>query len=286
MKMDYANQDALVTTRWVADHLGSGIKLVEVDEDTDAYAWGHVPGAIALNWRTEMQDQVRRDLVDQLGFARLMGSRGISEEDTVVFYGGNNNWFAAYAYWLAKLYNHNDVRLMDGGRKKWELEDLELVDDVPSTTEVIYRAKSPDNSLRAFRDDVIVAVGKLPMVDVRSTDEFIGRIAAPPHLPHEQGQRKGHIPGAKSVPWSKAANEDGSFKSAEELKALYLGEAGLLPTDQTITYCRIGERSSHTWFVLRELLGFGHVRNYDGSWTEYGSLVGVPIERSYWDEDE
>ena len=284
--VEQPGSSAMVTTQWVADHLDSPIKVIEVDEDTEAYTWGHVPGAIALNWRTELQDQVRRDVVDQAGFSRLLGAKGVSEDDTIVLYGGNNNWFAAYAYWLAKLYGHKDVRLMDGGRKKWELEDLQLVPEVIPTTAATYRAKSPDNRIRAFRDEVIGAVGTLPMVDVRSTDEFIGRLAAPPHLPDEQGQKKGHIPGAKNVPWSKAANEDGSFKTVDELKALYLGEAALTQDKETITYCRIGERSSHTWFVLHELLGFDNVKNYDGSWTEYGSLVNVPIERTYWEEDE
>ncbi|HEV3230892.1 MAG TPA: sulfurtransferase [Candidatus Dormibacteraeota bacterium] len=275
----------MVPTQWVADNLGQGIRVVEVDEDTEAYAWGHIPGAIALNWRTEMQDQVRRDLIDRAGFERLLGGKGITENDSVVLYGGNNNWFAAYAYWLFKLYGHRDVRLMDGGRKKWELEDRQLVGDATPISATTYTAHDPDHGIRAYRDEVIAGAGQVPMVDVRSSDEFIGRLAAPLHLPNEQGQRKGHIPGARNVPWSKAANEDGTFKSIEELGALYRGEAGLDDATETITYCRIGERSSHTWFVLRELLGFQRVKNYDGSWTEYGSLVGVPIERSYMEED-
>ncbi|MEA2683237.1 MAG: thiosulfate/3-mercaptopyruvate sulfurtransferase [Chloroflexota bacterium] len=282
---EFANQQALVTTDWIAGQLDQGIKLVEVDEDTEAYASGHIRGAVMLNWVTDMQDQTERQLVDKKGFEELLGSRGISENDTVVLYGGNNNWFAAYAYWLFKLYGHADVRLMDGGRKKWELEDRELLTGAPPVAPATYRAQGPDTSIRAHRDEVIAAVRRLPMVDVRSTDEFIGRIAAPPHLPHETGQRKGHIPGATSIPWSRAANDDGSFKSADELAAIYMGECGLSADKETVTYCRIGERSSHTWFVLRELLGFPSVKNYDGSWTEYGSLVGVPIERTYWEDE-
>jgi thiosulfate/3-mercaptopyruvate sulfurtransferase len=282
---EYAKPEALATTDWVADNLGGAIKLIEVDEDTEAYDSGHIAGAVALNWMTEMQDQVRRELADKQTFEQLLGARGISDQDTVVLYGGNNNWFAAYAYWLFKVYGHRDVRLMDGGRKKWELEDRPFVSDRPAASAVSYSAKEPDLTIRAFRDEVLAGVGRTPMVDVRSTDEFIGRIAAPPHLPHEQGQRKGHIPGAKSVPWSKAANDDGSFKTVVELEDLYLKEAALSKDTATMTYCRIGERSSHTWFVLRELLGFPEVKNYDGSWTEYGSLVGAPIEREYFIED-
>jgi thiosulfate/3-mercaptopyruvate sulfurtransferase len=282
----YANEDAMVGTDWVKSHLGNGVKIVEVDEDTEAYGWGHIPGAISLNWLTELQDQVRRDLVDRAGFERLLGAKGITETDTVVLYGGNNNWFAAYAYWMFKLYGHRDVRLMNGGRKKWELEELPMVTDVPTATPAKYSANEADSAIRAMRDEVVAAVGKVPMVDVRSSDEYVGRLAAPPHLPNEQGQRKGHIPGATNIPWSKAANEDGTFKDLAELRALYVDEAGLTADSPTITYCRIGERSSHTWFVLRELLGFGGVKNYDGSWTEYGSLVGVPIQRDYWGEEE
>jgi thiosulfate/3-mercaptopyruvate sulfurtransferase len=281
----YANPDALVSTDWLSEHLGGEVKVVEVDEDTEAYNWGHIPGAVAMNWKTELQDQVRRDLVDRARFERLMSGKGISEGDTVVLYGGSNNWFAAYAYWLFKVYGHRDVKLMNGGRKKWELEDRQLIEEVPAVTPSSYSVKETDESIRVMRERVIGGVGKVPMVDVRSSDEFTGRVAAPPHLPGEQGQRKGHIPGARNVPWSQAANEDGTFKSLDELRELYIGKAGLEPAQETIAYCRIGERSSHTWFVLRELLGFQNVRNYDGSWTEYGSLVGVPIERDYWDED-
>ena len=282
---DKAGSRALVSTEWVADNLDKGIKVIEVDEDTEAYGWGHVPGAIALNWQTDMQDRVRRDLVDKAGFEALLGGKGVSDQDEVVLYGGNNNWFAAYAYWLFKLYGHDRVRLMDGGRKKWELEDREMTAEAPAVTAASYTAKDANPDIRALRAEVIAGVGQRPMVDVRSSDEFIGRLAAPPHLPHEQGQKKGHIPGARNVPWSKAAHDDGSFKSVEELKELYLGEAGLSPQEPTITYCRIGERSSHTWFVLKEILGFDDVKNYDGSWTEYGSMVGVPIERTYWEDE-
>ena len=281
----FANPDVLVSTDWVAANLTGDVKVIEVDEDTEAYVSGHIPGAVALNWVTELQDQVRRELIDREGFARLLGSRGVAESDAVVLYGGNNNWFAAYAYWLFKLYGHANLKLMDGGRKKWELEDRPLVTTTNAVAATTYRVGAQDDSLRAHRDEVIAAVGRVAMVDVRSSDEYVGRIAAPPHLPGEQGQRKGHIPGAASVPWSKAANDDGSFKTADELAAIYMGDAGLAPDREVITYCRIGERSSHTWFVLRELLGFARVKNYDGSWTEYGSLVGIPIERTYWDED-
>jgi thiosulfate/3-mercaptopyruvate sulfurtransferase len=268
---------SLVTTDWVASQLGGGLKLIEVDEDTEAYGWGHIPGAIALSWLTDLQEPVARNIVDQAGFEALMGSRGVTETDQVILYGGNNNWFAAYAYWLFKLYGHPDVKLMDGGRKKWELEQREITADVPEVTPTRYSAKPADTSIRALRDEVLSAIGKVSMIDVRSSPEYAGLIAAPPHLPHEQAQRKGHIPEAKNVPWSKAANEDGSFRSRDELLRLYTEEGGLTPQRPVIAYCRIGERSAHTWFVLREILGFEAVKNYDGSWTEYGSLVGVPI---------
>jgi thiosulfate/3-mercaptopyruvate sulfurtransferase len=273
--------EPVVTTEWLADNLGGAIKVVEVDEDTEAYSWGHIAGATALNWQTEMQDQVRRELVSRAGFELLMGARGIGPEDTVILYGGNNNWFAAYAYWLFKLYGHRDVRLLDGGRKKWELEERPLTSDVPNVEPRRYEAQEPDPRIRAFRQEVIESVGAKPMIDVRSPDEFTGKIAAPPHLPQEQAQRRGHIPGAHNVPWSRAAREDGSFRSADELRELYLQGASLQQDQETIVYCRIGERAAHTWFVLHELLGFPSVKNYDGSWTEYGSLVGVPVERDH-----
>jgi thiosulfate/3-mercaptopyruvate sulfurtransferase len=282
---EYANPDALVSTDWVAEHLGDGsFKLIEVDEDTDAYERGHIPTAQSLHWRNELQDPVVRNFIDKTHFEKLLGGKGVGNEDLVVLYGGNNNWFSAYAYWYFKVYGHNNVKLMNGGRKKWELEGRELTADKPAVTAATYAAKEADLSIRALRDEVISKVGVAPMVDVRSPDEFIGKLAAPAHLPQEQAQKKGHIPGAKNVPWSKSANEDGTFKSLEDLKALYQEEQGLEPQDETIAYCRIGERSSHTWFVLKELLGFPKVKNYDGSWTEYGSLVGVPIELEYKEE--
>ena len=221
---------------------------------------------------------MRRDFVDKAGFEALLSDRGIASDDTVILYGGNNNWFAAYAYWYFKLYGHDKVKLLDGGRKKWELESRELVTDVPRREKTSYHAKEQDESIRAFRDEVVTSIGNKNLVDVRSPDEFAGRLLAPAHLPQEQAQRGGHIPTAKNVPWSKAAEEDGTFKSDEALRALYGGEAGLDFSRDTIAYCRIGERSAHTWFVLHELLGQPNVKNYDGSWTEYGSLVGVPIE--------
>src|SRR5215475_13071664 len=269
---------ALVTAQWVEDHLDDpNVVLIEVDEDTSSYDKGHIKGAIKLDWTTDLQDQVRRDFVNKQQFEALLSGRGVSNDDTVVLYGGNNNWFAAYAYWYFKLYGHDDVKLLDGGRKKWELDGRALVTDVPNRSATSYTAKAPDNSIRAFRDEVIDAISKKNLVDVRSPDEFSGKILAPAHLPQEQSQRPGHIPGAINVPWSKAANEDGTFKSDEDLAKLY-AEAGLDGQKETIAYCRIGERSSHTWFVLQELLGHKNVKNYDGSWTEYGSLVGAPIE--------
>ena len=274
-----SREDVLVSADWAEQHLGQpGIVVVEVDEDTAAYDKGHIPGAVKLDWKTELQDPVRRDFVDRQQFEKLLSGKGISSDDTVVLYGGNNNWFAAYAYWYFKLYGHPDVRLLDGGRKKWELDSRELTEDVPKRPQTQYTAAEQDKSIRAFRDEVIAAIGQQNLVDVRSPDEFAGRLFAPAHLPQETSQRAGHIPTAINVPWSKAANEDGTFKSDDELRKLYT-EAGVDESRDTIAYCRIGERSSHTWFVLHELLGQPRVKNYDGSWTEYGSLVGVPIER-------
>jgi thiosulfate/3-mercaptopyruvate sulfurtransferase len=274
-----SRSDVLVDAEWVEAH-GSdpGVVLVEVDEDTSAYDKGHLRGAVKIDWKKDLQDPVRRDFVDRDGFGALLSARGISNDDTVVLYGGNNNWFAAYAYWYFKLYGHQDVKLLDGGRKKWELESRELVTDVPKRDATSYTAKEQDSSIRAFRDEVVSAIGQDNLVDVRSPDEFAGRLLAPAHLPQEAAQRGGHIPTAKNVPWSKAAEEDGSFKSDDALRALYGDEAGVDFGKDTIAYCRIGERSAHTWFVLHELLGQANVKNYDGSWTEYGSLVGVPIE--------
>ncbi len=273
-----ARSDVLVTTDWAESNLDApNTVFVEVDEDTSAYEGGHIAGAVRLDWKTELQDQVKRDFVDAQQFSKLLSDKGISNDDTVILYGGNNNWFAAYAYWYFKLYGHEDVKLLDGGRKKWELDGRPLVKDVPERASTSYSAKAPDNTIRAFRDEVIAAINNKNLVDVRSPDEFSGKILAPAHLPQEQSQRPGHIPGAINVPWSKAANEDGTFKSDDDLAKLY-AEAGLDGQKETIAYCRIGERSSHTWFVLQELLGHQNVKNYDGSWTEYGSLVGAPIE--------
>ena len=274
-----SRSDVLVDADWAEAHIGApGVVIVEVDEDTSAYDKGHIPTAIKLDWKKDLQDPVRRDFVDKTGFEVLLSERGISNDDTVLLYGGNNNWFAAYAYWYFRLYGHNKVLLLDGGRKKWELDSRELSTDVAERPRTGYTAKEQDSSLRALRDEVIAAIGKRNLVDVRSPDEFTGRLLAPAHLPQEQAQRGGHIPTARNVPWSKAANEDGTFRSDDELRALYQNEAGLDFGKDTIAYCRIGERSAHTWFVLHELLDQPNVKNYDGSWTEYGSLVGVPIE--------
>jgi thiosulfate/3-mercaptopyruvate sulfurtransferase len=267
----------LVTADWVAEHLDDdSVVLIEVDEDTSAYDKGHIAGAIKLDWKQDLQDQVRRDFVNQEQFSALLSSRGVSNDDTVVLYGGNNNWFAAYAYWYFKLYGHGDVRLLDGGRKKWELDSRELTDDEVTREPTSYTASAPDLTIRAFRGEVEDAIGAKNLVDVRSPDEYAGRLLAPAHLPQEQAQRGGHIPTASNVPWSKAANDDGTFKSAEELQQLY-ADAGVDFGKDTIAYCRIGERSAHTWFVLHEILGQQNVKNYDGSWTEWGSLVGVPV---------
>ncbi len=274
-----SRSDVLVDAGWVQDHLDDpDIVLVEVDEDTTAYDKGHINGAIKLDWRKDLQDAVRRDFVDKAGFERLMSGRGISNDDTIILYGGNNNWFAAYAYWYFKIYGHDKVKLLDGGRKKWELDSRDMVSNAPSRPATSYHAKEQDRSIRAFRDEVLAAIGNLNLVDVRSPDEFAGRLLAPAHLPQEQAQRGGHVPTAQNVPWAKAAEEDGTFKSDQALAQLYRDEAGLDFGEDTIAYCRIGERSAHTWFVLHELLDQPNVKNYDGSWTEYGSLVGVPIE--------
>ncbi|EID54517.1 sulfurtransferase [Saccharomonospora xinjiangensis] len=273
-----SREDVLVTADWAEENLDTpGIVFVEVDEDTTAYDGGHIPGAVKIDWRDELQDPVRRDFVDRKGFEELMSAKGIANDDLVILYGGNNNWFAAYAYWYFRLYGHEAVKLLDGGRKKWELDGRALSADEVRRARTDYTAKEQDHSLRAFRDEVVQAIGTKNLVDVRSPDEFSGKLLAPAHLPQEAAQRGGHIPSAINVPWSKAANEDGTFKSAEELEQLYK-EAGLDTSKPTIAYCRIGERSSHTWFALHELIGLSDVKNYDGSWTEYGSLVGVPVE--------
>jgi thiosulfate/3-mercaptopyruvate sulfurtransferase len=272
-----SRESALVTADWAEQNIETpGVVFVEVDEDTTAYDGGHIPGAVKIDWTKDLQDPVRRDFVNQDQFSALLSERGVRNDDTVVLYGGNNNWFAAYAYWYFKLYGHEQVKLLDGGRKKWELDARPYSKDVPVREATTYQASAPDLSIRAFRDEVVQAIGVKNLVDVRSPDEFAGRLLAPAHLPQEQSQRAGHIPTAINVPWSKAANEDGTFKSDDELAKIY-GEAGLDGSKDTIAYCRIGERSSHTWFVLKELLGQQNVKNYDGSWTEYGSLIGVPI---------
>lgn len=273
-----SRETALVTADWVAENINNPhVAIVEVDEDTTLYAQGHIENAITFNWREDLQDGLRRDIISKEGFEALLSKSGIANDTTVVLYGGNNNWFAAYAYWYFKLYGHQDVRLLDGGRKRWELDARPFVTATPTRTATRYVAKDQDLSLRAFRDEVVAAIGVKNIVDVRSPAEFSGELAAPAHLPQEGGQVKGHVPSAKNIPWSKAANEDGTFKSQDELKDIYTS-AGVDLAKDTIAYCRIGERSAFSWFVLHELLDVKNVKNYDGSWTEYGSLVGVPVE--------
>ena len=273
-----SREEVLVTTQWAEENLDTpGVVFAEVDEDTTAYDGGHIRGAVEFDWRKDLQDGVRRDFVSKEGFEKLLSAKGISNEDQVVLYGGNNNWFAAYAYWYFKLYGHENVQLLDGGRKKWELDGRELNSDEVKRAETDYKAQDQDLSLRAFRDEVVQSIGSKNFVDVRSPDEFSGKLLAPAHLPQEQSQVPGHIPGALNVPWAKVANEDGTFKTEEEIKELYTDE-GIDESKATIAYCRIGERSSIAWFALHELLGYPDVKNYDGSWTEYGSLVGVPVE--------
>jgi thiosulfate/3-mercaptopyruvate sulfurtransferase len=272
--------DVLVSTEWVAAHRSDpNVRVVEVDVDTAAYDQGHVPGATGWNWTTELCDTLVRDIVPKAKLEKLLGASGITPETTIVLYGDNNNWFAAWAFWQLKVYGHRDVRIMDGGRKKWLAEGRDLDTGRPSAKATTYSAKEADVSIRAFLPEVQRALGRTDsaMVDVRSPQEFTGEILAPPGLP-ETCQRGGHIPGAKSIPWGKACNEDGTFKSREELTALYGGQ-GITPDKNVIAYCRIGERSSHTWFVLKHLLGYPNVKNYDGSWTEWGNLVGAPVER-------
>ena len=276
----YAHPEALVETQWVAEHLNDdGVRIVEVDVDTYSYGQGHIPGAVGWNWQTQLCDTLRRDVIPKDAFEALMRDAGIANDTTVILYGDNNNWFAAWAFWQLKLYGHGDVRLMNGGRRKWLAEGRDLSTDAPTHEPTAYEASDADNSLRAFLPDVQEAVkaGGVGMVDVRSPAEFSGEILAPPGLP-ETCQRGGHVPGASNIPWGKACNEDGTFKSAEELKALYEG-AGIDTDKPVIAYCRIGERSSHSWFALKYLLGMSDVKNYDGSWTEWGNLVGAPVER-------
>jgi thiosulfate/3-mercaptopyruvate sulfurtransferase len=276
----YANPDALVETDWLAEHLEDpSIRIIEVDEDTSAYEKGHIPGAVGWNWFVDLHDPLRREYVDQAGLSLVLGNAGVGPGTTVVLYGGNNNWFAAYGYWLLRHLGFDQVRLLNGGRKAWELEGRELVTEEPELEPTGLRVSGPvRGELRALRDEVLGKLGKIQLVDVRSPEEYRGESLAPPHLPQEQAQVPGHIPGARNIPWSKAAAEDGRFRTAPELEALYQGE-GIVPDRGVIAYCRIGERSAHTWFVLHELLGYPIVANYDGSWTEYGSLVGVPVER-------
>ncbi len=277
---NYAHPEVLASTEWVAAHADDpNVRVVEVDVDTAAYNEGHVPGAIAWAWNTQLSDQVRRDILSKEQFEQLMSQSGIGNDTTVVLYGDNNNWFAAWALWQAKIYGHKDVRIMNGGRKKWLSEGREVTKEVPKPSKANYRAAQPDLSLRAFLPQVQQAVKQnaAALVDVRSPQEFTGEILAPPGLP-ETCQRGGHIPGARSIPWGKACNDDGTFKTADELKLLYASE-GVDGSRPVIAYCRIGERSSHSWFVLKYLLGYRDVTNYDGSWTEWGNLVGAPIER-------
>ena len=283
MMHDYAHPEVLVSTEWVAAHLDDpNVRIVESDEDVLLYETGHIPGAVKLDWHTEQQDPLRRDFIDRAGFEQLMASKGISNDTTVVFYGDKNNWYATYTFWLFTLYGHQDCRVMNGGRAKWEAEGRPLVREVPSYPTTQYTAKEPDLSIRAFRDEVLREYvhpsGGKALVDVRSPQEYKGELLAMVGYEQEGAQRAGHIPGARNIPWAKAANADGTFKSPQELRALYADE-GVTPDKDVVAYCRIGERSSHTWFVLTRLLGYPNVKNYDGSWTEWGSLVGVPIAK-------
>ncbi len=278
---EYAHPESLVSTEWVAEHGGdANVRLIEVDVDTAAYEQGHIAGAVGWNWQSQLQQSVRRDLLSKEEMEGLLGGSGVSNDATVVVYGDNNNWFAAWAFWQIRYYGHTNVKLMNGGRAKWEAEGRPMTTDVPSYAATNFTAKDPDESIRAYRDQVLAAVsaGSTALVDVRSPAEFSGELLAPPNLPQEGSQRGGHIPGAANIPWGQAANEDGTFKSADELAELYGGK-GVDGSRDTIAYCRIGERSSHTWFVLTQLLGYENVRNYDGSWTEWGSIVGAPIEK-------
>lgn len=276
----YAHPERLVTTDWLAAHFeDDGLVVLECNEDVLLYDTGHIPGALKLDWHTDLNDPLTRDYVDGERFAEVMGARGIGRDTTVVIYGDKSNWWAAYALWVMSLFGHEDVRLLDGGRATWVAEGRELTTDVPEVTPTTYPVVERDDSqIRAFKDDVLAHLGQ-PMVDVRSPGEYSGELLHMPDYPQEGAMRGGHIPGARSVPWARAAHEDGTFKRREELEAIYLQEQGLSADDEVVAYCRIGERSSHTWFVLTHLLGFENVRNYDGSWTEWGNTVGVPVER-------
>ena len=274
---EYANPSALVSTQWVAEHLNDpNVRLIEVDVDTSAYGTGHIQGAVGVNWTTQLGDPVRRDIPSGEAWAKLLSEAGVSPDTRIIFYGDNNNWFAAFAYWVSKIYGHQNAALMNGGRKKWELENRPFTTDAPHPSATNYPVRQADLKYRAFLRDVLDRPSSSTLVDVRSPAEFSGEVIAPPGMT-ETAQRAGHVPGANNIPWAQAANEDGTFKSRDELQQLY-GNKGVTGDKEVIAYCRIGERSSHTWFVLKELLGFNNVKNYDGSWTEYGSVIGVPIE--------
>jgi thiosulfate/3-mercaptopyruvate sulfurtransferase len=276
----YVNSEALVSTEWLAGHLGEpGYRLIEVDVDPAAYAAGHIEGAVGWDWKKDLQDQTVRDLVSREALEQRLSESGVTPDTTILLYGDNNNWFAAYAYWTLKYYGHDKVKLVNGGRVKWEAEGRPYTTEVPTVERTEYRfSGQPREDLRAYRDQVQEQIGKAGLVDVRSPGEYSGQLLAPENLPQEGAQRGGHIPGAVNVPWATAVREDGTFKSAEELRELYGGK-GIVPDREVIAYCRIGERSAHTWFVLRELLGYPSVRNYDGSWTEWGSAIKAPIEK-------
>lgn len=281
MAETYAHPETLVETSWVAEHLHDPrVRLIEVDVDTLAFDSGHLSGAVGWNWQTELSDRVRRDLISKADLERLLSAAGVGNDTTIVLYGDNNNWFAAWAFWQLKLFGHRDVRLMNGGRKKWVAEQRPLTTEIASYAATTYQAQNPDFSNRAYRDDILASIGngQSALIDVRAPKEYSGELLAPENLPQEGAQRGGHVPGAANIPWSSAVKEDGSFKSAADLAALYQSK-GVTPDKAAIAYCRIGERSSHTWFVLKYLLGYPNVRNYDGSWTEWGSLVGAPIEK-------
>lgn len=279
--VNYAHPEVLVDTEWVAQHLNDPkVRFVEVDVDIAAYESGHIPGAVGWHWKEELETPVRRNVASREQIEELLSRSGIGPDTTIVLYGDSSNWFAAYAFWLLKYHGHTDVRLLNGGRQKWQAEGRPTVTERPTYPRVAYTANGPDPSIRALRDFILPRVGQpdVALVDVRSPEEYKGELLAPEHLPQEGAQRGGHIPGAKNIVWSEAVREDGTFKSADELQAMYAGQ-GVTPDKEVIAYCRIGERSSHTWFVLKYLLGYPHVRNYDGSWTEWGSLIDAPIEK-------